>query len=70
MSNLAPLSVVIPVFNEEENLDELIRRCLEACRKTERLFEIFWWMMEAPMDLLKKSMPKLEIIPVKSSEFF
>ncbi|MBW1607409.1 MAG: glycosyltransferase, partial [Deltaproteobacteria bacterium] len=40
MSNLAPLSVVIPVFNEEENLDELIRRCLQACRKTERPFEI------------------------------
>jgi len=40
MSNPAPLSVVIPVFNEAENLDELIRRCLQACRKTERPFEI------------------------------
>lgn len=40
MSNPAPLSVVIPVFNEAENLDELIQRCLQACRKTERPFEI------------------------------
>jgi undecaprenyl-phosphate 4-deoxy-4-formamido-L-arabinose transferase len=40
MNNKAPLSLVIPVFNEEENLDELIRRCLQACRKTQRPFEI------------------------------
>ncbi len=40
MSDLAMLSVVIPVFNEEANLDELIRRCLEACRKADRPFEI------------------------------
>lgn len=34
------MSVVIPVFNEEANLDELIRRCLEACRQARRPFEI------------------------------
>ena len=28
------------MFNEEESLDELIRRCLEACSKTGRSFEI------------------------------
>lgn len=40
MSTQPSLSVVIPVFNEEENLDELIRRCLSACDRTGRLFEI------------------------------
>jgi undecaprenyl-phosphate 4-deoxy-4-formamido-L-arabinose transferase len=34
------LSVVIPVFNERENLPELVDRCLEACRSTGRSFEI------------------------------
>jgi undecaprenyl-phosphate 4-deoxy-4-formamido-L-arabinose transferase len=34
------LSVVIPVFNEEDNLPELIDRCLCACRDTARPFEI------------------------------
>jgi undecaprenyl-phosphate 4-deoxy-4-formamido-L-arabinose transferase len=39
--NAAPdLSVVIPVYNEKENLPELIDRCLAACRKTGRTFEI------------------------------
>ena len=40
MSELSMLSVVIPVFNEQANLDELIRRCLTACHKTDRPFEI------------------------------
>jgi len=40
MSTQTSLSVVIPVFNEEENLDELIQRCLSACDRTGRLFEI------------------------------
>ncbi len=40
MSARTSLSVVIPVFNEEENLDELIRRCLLACDRTGCLFEI------------------------------
>ncbi len=34
------VSLVIPVFNEEENLDELIRRCLETCRTIGKRFEI------------------------------
>jgi len=34
------ISVVIPVFNEEKNLPELIRRCLEACRRLGLPFEI------------------------------
>jgi undecaprenyl-phosphate 4-deoxy-4-formamido-L-arabinose transferase len=28
-------SVVVPVFNEAENLDELVRRCFAACRELE-----------------------------------
>ena len=34
------ISVVIPVFNEEANLDELIRRGLASCGKLQRPFEI------------------------------
>ena len=34
------ISVVIPVFNEENNLPELIRRCLEACDSLSLPFEI------------------------------
>lgn len=34
------LSVVIPVFNEETCLDELLDRCLAACDSTGRSFEI------------------------------
>ena len=34
------ISVVIPVFNEEKNLPELVRRCLEACRSMGLPFEI------------------------------
>ena len=34
------LSLVIPVFNESDNLDELIRRCLTVCRQSGRIFEI------------------------------
>jgi undecaprenyl-phosphate 4-deoxy-4-formamido-L-arabinose transferase len=40
MNDQTLLSVVIPAFNEAENLDELIRRCLLACNKTGRPFEI------------------------------
>jgi undecaprenyl-phosphate 4-deoxy-4-formamido-L-arabinose transferase len=40
MSELSLMSVVIPVFNEEANLEELIRRCLDACREARRPFEI------------------------------
>lgn len=38
--NMPKLSVVIPVYNEKENLSELIDRCLAACRTTGRSFEI------------------------------
>ncbi len=38
--NVPELSVVIPVYNEEEALPELIDRCLTACKQTSRAFEI------------------------------
>ncbi len=34
------VSLVIPVFNEERNLPELVRRCLQACTSVGRSFEI------------------------------
>lgn len=34
------ISVVVPVFNEEKNLPELLRRCLEACRCMDLPFEL------------------------------
>lgn len=34
------ISLVIPVFNEQENLHELIRRCLATCETLQRPFEI------------------------------
>jgi undecaprenyl-phosphate 4-deoxy-4-formamido-L-arabinose transferase len=40
MSETPSISVVIPVFNEEPNLDELIKRCLDTCRTMERRFEL------------------------------
>jgi len=40
MSEKPLISVVIPVFNEQENLDELVRRSFEACNKTGKKFEI------------------------------
>jgi len=40
MNDANMMSVVIPVFNEEANLEELIRRCLSACRQAQRPFEI------------------------------
>ena len=38
--NKSLVSVVIPVFNEEGNLDVLVSRCAAACGKLERPFEI------------------------------
>jgi undecaprenyl-phosphate 4-deoxy-4-formamido-L-arabinose transferase len=38
--NSPHFSVVIPVFNERENLDELLARCLAACKMTGQNFEI------------------------------
>lgn len=40
MSGFNLLSVVIPVFNEEDNLDELIPRCLSACDSIGIKYEI------------------------------
>ena len=37
---ISSFSVVIPVYNEEACLDELISRCLAACEKTGKKFEI------------------------------
>jgi undecaprenyl-phosphate 4-deoxy-4-formamido-L-arabinose transferase len=34
------ISVVIPVFNEEKNIPELIKRCLQACRSANLVFEL------------------------------
>ena len=39
-NNRLNISLVIPVFNEEKNLEELIRRSLEVCSTMERSFEI------------------------------
>ena len=39
-SVITVISLVIPVFNEEDNLKELVRRCLLSCQKTARPFEI------------------------------
>ena len=36
----SPISIVIPVFNEERNLEELLDRCLTTCLTLEREFEI------------------------------
>ena len=40
MSKTPLLSVVIPAFNEEANLKELIRRCLTTCLSLGKTFEI------------------------------
>lgn len=40
MKNPPVLSVVIPVYNEERNLEELISRTLKACEITGKTFEI------------------------------
>jgi len=34
------ISIVIPVYNEDACLDELIKRCLKACKSTKKKFEI------------------------------
>jgi undecaprenyl-phosphate 4-deoxy-4-formamido-L-arabinose transferase len=40
MSGAEMISIVIPVFNEQKNLEELIKRCEESCHRMERPFEI------------------------------
>ncbi|MBW1779514.1 MAG: glycosyltransferase [Deltaproteobacteria bacterium] len=39
-SGPSPISIVIPVFNEEKNLEELLERCLTTCQGMKRAFEI------------------------------
>ena len=34
------ISIVIPVYNEEENFEELLRRCLDSCVRMNRPFEV------------------------------
>jgi len=34
------ISIVIPVFNEEDNLKELLDRCLDVCNRMDKSFEI------------------------------
>lgn len=40
MNHTPFVSIVIPVFNEETNLEELIRRCMDACGSMDKHFEI------------------------------
>lgn len=40
MNDVNLISIVIPVYNEQENLHELIRRCSESCTKLQRPFEL------------------------------
>ena len=40
MNGAPALSLVIPVYNEQENLVELVDRCLASCRSTDRSFEV------------------------------
>lgn len=40
MNDVDSLSIVVPVFNEQENLRELIRRCDESCSRMQRPFEL------------------------------
>jgi len=40
MMDFHSVSIVIPVFNEDENLQELTRRCLDACNEIGKPFEI------------------------------
>ena len=40
MNDIDLVSIVIPVYNEQENLRELIRRCTESCSRLQRPFEL------------------------------
>ena len=40
MYNSNLISIVVPVFNEQENLNEFIRRCTESCDGMERPYEL------------------------------
>ncbi|SQC93204.1 Undecaprenyl-phosphate 4-deoxy-4-formamido-L-arabinose transferase [Cedecea neteri] len=45
------VSVVIPVYNEQDSLPELLRRTTEACQKLNRDYEFFSLMMAAATTL-------------------
>jgi undecaprenyl-phosphate 4-deoxy-4-formamido-L-arabinose transferase len=52
------ISVVIPIFNEEDNLPELLRRTLESCRKTDRSFELILvddGSMDSSVEILERA---------------
>ena len=40
MTNKPEVSIVIPVYNEELNLPELVKRCVAACDKLPQSYEI------------------------------
>jgi undecaprenyl-phosphate 4-deoxy-4-formamido-L-arabinose transferase len=40
MSKTDLISIVIPVFNEQENLEKLLKRCVKTCRSIGRPFEL------------------------------
>ena len=40
MNNKSLVSIVIPIFNEDMNLKELIKRCLTVCRNLDKPFEL------------------------------
>jgi undecaprenyl-phosphate 4-deoxy-4-formamido-L-arabinose transferase len=39
-SSIPFISIVVPVFNEKDNIDELIKRCLNVCHSMGKTFEI------------------------------
>ena len=66
--NVPELSVVIPVYNEKDNLPELIDRCLTACRKTSNSFEIIMvddGSMDGSSDIISRAAERYpEIVAV------
>ncbi|MBR4662793.1 MAG: glycosyltransferase, partial [Lentisphaeria bacterium] len=40
MADKPEVSIVIPVYNEELNLPELVKRCIAACDKLSQSYEI------------------------------
>ena len=66
MNKTPLLSVVIPAFNEEANLKELIGRCLTTCISLGKTFEIIL-VDDGSLTALLRLLPKLpNRIPVKS----
>ncbi|RLF63414.1 MAG: undecaprenyl-phosphate 4-deoxy-4-formamido-L-arabinose transferase [Thermoplasmata archaeon] len=40
MNEAGLISIVIPVFNEQENIEELLKRCVKTCNEMARPFEL------------------------------